>query len=109
MERNLNIIFTGNFTFPFGMAGTQIVGRFIDHCIENNINVKVLTILQRIKKNDKNTFKGIYKGKVPYFNFGIVTGNRLIDLVQYPIILFYAICVFVSLEKEEFKKWNIYL
>lgn len=98
----------GTFTFPYGMAGTQIVKRFIDYCIDNNCSIKVFTILERNNRKDKNKFKGIYNNKVPYFNFGVISGSRILDILQYPIILVWSLILLI-IWKDKNKKNRLYV
>jgi glycosyltransferase involved in cell wall biosynthesis len=91
----LNLICTGTFTFPDGMAGTQLVKRFINYCVVKNCTVKVATILQRLNKKDQNKYKGFYKEKVLYLNLGIVSGIKILDFLQYPFILLYSLLLLI--------------
>ncbi len=84
----MNIIFIGRFSFPVGMAGTQIVMHFLNYCIEKTIKVKVVTIQERIKKKSDNPFSGTHNG-IKYKNLGVITGNRVFDILLYPANLFY--------------------
>ena len=100
---NLNIIFIGSFTFPYGMGGTQLVKQFIDYCTDHDCKVKVFTILQRLNKQDKNKYKGMYNNQVPYLNLGIITGFRIFDILQYPIILFYSLVLLLLCKERNIK------
>jgi glycosyltransferase involved in cell wall biosynthesis len=102
-EKTLNLVCTGTFTFPEGMAGTQLVKRFINYCIEKNCSVRVVTILQRLNKKDQNKYKGLYKEKVKYLNLGIVSGIKLLDLLQYPLVLLYTIMLLTLWKKRNMK------
>ncbi|MHA1988650.1 MAG: glycosyltransferase, partial [Promethearchaeota archaeon] len=99
----LNIIFIGSFTFPYGMGGTELVKRFVDYCIDHNCKVKVFTILQRLKKRDKNRYKGMYNNQVPYLNLGIITGFRIFDILQYPFIMFYSLLLLLRWKERDIK------
>lgn len=99
----LNIIFIGSFTFPYGMGGTELVKRFVDYCTDHDCKVKVFTILKRLNKRDKNRYKGMYNNQVPYLNLGIITGFRIIDILQYPIILFYSLVLLLLWKERNIK------
>lgn len=85
MTERLNVICTGLFNFPIGMAGTKRVRSFVDVIAEKN-EVKVITFGMN-DANANNEASGSYNN-VPYRNFGA----RLNSSLQYYLLLpFYTL------------------
>lgn len=67
---NLNLVFSGNFLYPHGMAGTKRVQYFIDSVkSQSDVNVRVLLFRQGHAGRDAENLNGIHHG-VPYATIG---------------------------------------
>jgi glycosyltransferase involved in cell wall biosynthesis len=74
-SKKLNIVFTGEFTYPIGMAGTKRIQHLIDYLsIENT--VKVFLFRQKINHPVSLKMEG-KKGNVIYQNIGSEIGMSL--------------------------------
>jgi glycosyltransferase involved in cell wall biosynthesis len=84
----LNIIFTGEFTYPDGMAGTKRIQHFIDYLsIENSVKV----FLFRQKNNHSKALKIEGKhGKINYTIIGSQLGMTFKTLYLMPVLFFYG-------------------
>lgn len=93
----MNIVFTGGFTYPIGMAGTKRVQHYIDYLIDKDIPVKVLIVNNSINNIQKFGKKGDYK-HVTYRFYSGASSNLIIRLIWYPFVVISA-CTFLIRSK----------
>jgi len=101
----LNIVFTGEFTYPDGMAGTKRIQHFLDFLSVEN-NVKVFLFRQ---KHDVNTIKiDGQKGNVVYRIVGSNLGKSLKIIYLLPVALMLS-CITLSKWKTKKTKNILYV
>ena len=98
----MNIVFTGGFTYPIGMAGTKRVQHYIDYLISKDILIKVLLINNSFNNIDKFGKRGEYNN-VSYRFFSGNSNNLAVRLISYPPSVF-AACYFLLKSKIRKKK-----
>jgi glycosyltransferase involved in cell wall biosynthesis len=87
MNEALNIIFTGNFPFPNGFAGTKRVQQYIDYLHEQSVSVSVLVLRGKPDIQGNEQGEGLFRG-VPYR----VIGRDLQPGLRLPISLLRFFC-----------------
>lgn len=94
----LNVIFTGEFTYPEGLAGTRRVQHFIDYLSEKN-SVKVCLIRQTFTDYPSYLTSGNYKGN-DYFIVGSGLSMSLRLLYQIPVCIYAVIKKMIQWKKK---------
>ena len=69
MKNKMNIVFMGNFPYPYGMAETRHVQYFVDYATSMDIPAKLLVLRQGGENVQKSQAKGSYNN-VYYFTIG---------------------------------------
>lgn len=82
----MNIIFTGNFPYPHGFAGTKRVQQYIEYLHEKNISVSVLILMGKPMLPGNEALSGVFRG-VGYE----VIGRDLKPCLNLPVSLFYYV------------------
>jgi len=62
MDKQLNVVFMGNFEYPCGMAETKRIQHFIDYLTGHHVTVKVLLLRQGGSRRSGSQLKGSFNG-----------------------------------------------
>jgi hypothetical protein len=89
MKNGLNIVFMGNFPYPYGLAGTKRVQKLIDYLCSINIIPRVLTLRQAGEQVTRSQLNGYYNS-VYYktIGYGLNLGPSLI--YKLPLFFFHG-------------------
>ncbi len=99
MADKLNhIIFTGGFSYPYGMAATKRVQHFIDYFKDKGFRVSVLLTKVNKKKSSKNNTYGLYKN-ISYKSYNLNMEFKLRVILLFPCFVMKPLYELVKFKK----------
>lgn len=93
----MNIVFTGGFFYPCGMAGTKRIQHYVDYLISRNVSVSIALVVNSSSNIKKFGYSGEFKS-LKYRFFLNSDSNYLSRIFKYPIALFYFIIYLVKIK-----------
>lgn len=103
----MNIIFTGGFTYPQGMAGTKRVSHFINYLKSKGLVIKVAILNNTIDNIREFSYRETING-VSYRAFQNSSWNILIRILIFPYTL-YSFCMYLLKNKLTMEKNILYV